>query len=135
MFGISTKIIAIFAAIAIASVGAWGGLQYVKLQRANTARVEAVAAKESAERALDTAITANKTSTETIDAMKKEKKDIEVSLANLEAARQRDAKVITALGDVIKNQASNPENQVKLSPVLQEVIARIQAQRTPKVVK
>ena len=134
MPGISKIIIGIALALLL-GVGSWGGWQYIQLQKAVTAKTEAESAKKAAEDALAVVVEVNKTNKETIESMKTEKDDIEKSISNLEAARARDAKVIGTLSEVIKNQSLNPANRVQLSPVLQEVITKIQAERAVRGVK
>jgi hypothetical protein len=129
MFGITTRVVAIAAAVLIAGVGAWGGWQYVKLQKSQAGIAQAVADRDHAVAQLDKAIAANKMNQETIDSLQQEKKDIETSLKNLEVARKRDATTIATLSGIIKEQAKNPENQVTLSPVLKAVVEQIQNNR------
>lgn len=125
----TTKIILIASAISIAAVGGWGGWQYIQRNSAEKDKVQAVAARDQALQNLAVAIDANKSNQATIDQLQIEKISIEQALANLEANRKRDAKIIGSLSAAIKDQSKDPANQVTLSPVLKAVIAQIQAER------
>ena len=129
---ISSKIIAIFAGIAIASSLAWGGYQYIKLQRSLVETATFKAERDEAAAARDLAIAVNSKNVFVINELKQEKLDIQRSLKNLEDRRKKDAVSIDNLTSIINAQASNPENKVKLSPVLQEVIDQIQKSRKKK---
>ena len=133
MFNIfSTKIIAILAGMVIAATLAWGGWQYVKLQRAIAETATFKNERDEAGRARDAAIAVNTQNVFTINELKKEKQEIQNSIARLEVRRKKDAVSIDNLTAIINTQASNPENKVKLSPVLQEVIDQIQKNRMKK---
>lgn len=125
----STKVIAILAAIAIAAVGAWGGWQYVKLQKATTEAAQMKTQRDEAARARDEAIAANQVNQDTIDKLQQEKADIQASLNALEEDKRRNQKIINNLSAAIRAGANNPENQVKLSPVLKATVDAIQKQR------
>lgn len=128
----TTKLTAIIAAIMIACVGGWGAWQYVQLQKANVDRVSAIAERDKAGVERDKAIGVARENADTVTRLVQEKKDIEKSLANLAAARARDAVVIGDLKKIIDSQATNPENQVLLSPVLQAVLGKIQQERAKR---
>ena len=128
MFGFS-KIGLILAGIALALVATWGGIHYVKEQKAVALAAQMQVERDAAGAARDKAIEVSKANEVTIQAAKQEKIDIETSLAALETKRKADAIKIGQLSAIIKNQAANPANQVKLSPVLQDLIAQIQADR------
>ena len=125
----TTKIIAIVAAIAIASVGAWGGWQYVKLQKAQSEAVRFQAERDEAAVARDRALEANKTNLATIDQLQLEKADIQASLNALEADKRKNQQVINNLSAAIRAGASDPANKVALSPVLKSTVDAIQRQR------
>ncbi len=125
----TTKIIAIVAAIAIASVGAWGGLQYIKLQKAQSEAVRFQAERDEAAVARDKALEANKTNLAAIDQLQQEKADIQMSLNALEADKRKNQQVINNLSAAIRAGASDPANKVALSPVLKSTVDAIQRQR------
>lgn len=126
----TTKIIAIVAAIAIASVGAWGGWQYVKLQKAQSEAVRFQAERDEAAVARDKALEANKTNLAAIDQLQQEKADIQMSLNALEADKRKNQQVINNLSAAIRAGASDPANKVTLSPVLKATVDAIQRQRS-----
>lgn len=128
----STKLVSIAAAAILIPVLAFSGWTYIKLKNAETAKAEAIAERDSMATQLDLAVKANQTNQDTIDRLMLEKQDIETALANLEARRKKDRATIAGLSRAIAEQASNPENQVKLSPVLQQVVDQIQQQRAAR---
>ena len=128
----TTKVTAIIAAILIAAVGAWGGLQFVKLQKAQADKVQAEADRDHAAGERDKAIAANVTSQATIAQLQKEKEDIQASLNALEADRKKNQAVINNLSAAIRAQASDPANKVALSPVLKSTVDAIQRQRAER---
>lgn len=129
---LTTKIIAVIAAILIAAVGTWGGLQYVKLQKAETEKVQAIADRDAIATERDEAIAANVASQVAIGLLQKEKADIQAALNALDADRKRNRALIANLSAAIKSQAADPANQVKLSPVLRTTIEAIQQQRAER---
>lgn len=128
----TTKIITIGAAIAIASVGAWGGWQYVKLQSAQAEAAKLKNERDEAAQARDNAIDANVTNLAVIDQLQQEKADIQASLNALEADKRRNQQVINNLSAAIRASANDPANKVELSPVLKSTIDAIQRQRAQR---
>lgn len=130
MFGLlSTKLVAVCAALSIACIGAWGGLQYLKLQKSKAAQAQAVLEKEEAISARDKAIGIAAVNAQTIADLQAEKASADAAVASLEAKRKKDAVTIGKLGDIIAGQRNNPANQVALSPVLEAVVHQIQIDR------
>ncbi len=125
----TTKIIAIAAALAIAAVGGWGGLQYIKLKNSQAEAAKFQTERDAAARARDAAIEANKTNLATIDQLQQEKADIQASLNALEADKRRNQQVINNLSAAIRAGANDPANKVTLSPVLKSTVDAIQRQR------
>lgn len=128
----TTKIIAIAAGIAIASVGAWGGWQFVKLKQAQAEASRYQNERDEAARAREDAIDANRTNLDTIDKLQMEKADIQASLNALEADRRRTQQVINNLSAAIRASANDPANKVELSPVLRSTVDAIQRQRAER---
>jgi chromosome segregation ATPase len=131
----STKLVAIAAAAVLIPTLAFSGWTYIKLKNAEADKAEAISQRDAMATQLDLAVQANQTSQATIDQLKAEKQDIEAALASLEALRRRDRATIAGLSKAITEQANNPENQVKLSPVLQQIVDQIQQQRSSRGVK
>lgn len=128
----TTKIIAIVAALVIAVVGSWGGLQYVKVKEAQAEALRFQAERDEAAVARDRAIEANKTNQATIDQLQQEKADIQASLNALEADKRRNQQVISNLSAAIRAGANDPANKVALSPVLKSTVDAIQRQRAAR---
>jgi len=134
MLGLFTsKIVSTASLVALVVVGSFAGWTYLKLQKAEKEKVEALAARDEAATARDKAIEANKTNLDTIDQLMMEKLDIEKSLASLEADRRRNQQIINNLSSSIKAMAADPANQAKLSPVLKATVDAIQKQRDERV--
>jgi hypothetical protein len=128
----TTKIVAIGSGIIIALLLAWGGLQYVKLQKAQADKVTAIADRDKVAIERDKAIGVANTNADTISKLNQEKKDIEDSVARLAAQRKKDQATISNLSSIIDSQDLNPENHLILSPVLKEIITNIQDQRVKR---
>jgi hypothetical protein len=134
MFGFpTTRIVAVIAALLIASVGAWGGWQYVQLQKAKVDVVTMKAERDEAAAALDRALEINRKNQTFIMSLQQEKADVQFALNALDARRKVDAATISKLSEIIRQQSSNPENQVSLSPVLQAIVDQIQKNRDARV--
>lgn len=134
MFGFpTTRIVAVIAALLIASVGAWGGWQYVQLQKAKVDVVTIKAERDEAAVARDKALEVNRQNQTFIMTLQQEKADVQSALNTLDARRKVDAATIYKLSEIIRQQSSNPENQVGLSPVLQAIVDQIQKNRDARV--
>ena len=134
MFGFpTTRIVAVLAAILIASVGAWGGWQYVQLQKAKVDVVTFKAERDEAAVARDKALEVNRQNQTFIMSLQQEKADVQSALNALDARRKVDAATIYKLSEIIRQQSANPENQVGLSPVLQAIVDQIQKNRDARV--
>lgn len=130
IFGLfSVKIVAIVAAVVIAGVGAWGGYQYVKLQKATADVAKMQRERDEAAAQRDKAIEANRTNIAVIEQLKQEKRDVEQSLADLSADKKKNQQVISNLAAAIRATANDPANKVELSPVLKSTVSAIQKQR------
>ena len=125
------KGIAIIAMV-LALVG-WGGYKTYQVNKAQSDLATAIAQRDEAGLARDKAIDANKVSAAAIQALEKEKADVQKSLNNLDADRKKNAKTISDLTAAIEAQKNNPANKVTLSPVLKLTIDTIQKQRAAKV--
>jgi uncharacterized protein HemX len=133
MFGLlTTKVVGIGAAILLALLGAWGGWQYIQLQKAKVEAVTFKAERDEAGVARDKALEANSQNQVFIAKLQQEKIDIQSALNTLEARKKKDAISIDQLSKIIQNQTTNPENQVKLSPVLKAVLDQIQKTRVAR---
>lgn len=96
------------------------------------ARLEASQAREDLERArgnLAVSEAANATSTETIRQLTTDRAEAARSVAKLETKTRADAAVIRDLRAAIDATRADPANQVTLSPVLADTVARVQADR------
>lgn len=134
MFGFeTTKLVSIVAAILLAILGAWGGWQYIQLQKAKGDVVTFKAERDEAGVARDKALEVNSQNQIFIAGLQQEKIDIQKALNTLEARKKNDDISINQLSKIIQNQATNPENQVKLSPVLKAVVDQIQKTRAARV--
>lgn len=134
MFGFeTTKLVSIVAAILLAILGAWGGWQYIQLQKAKGDVVTFKAERDEAGVARDKALEVNSQNQIFITGLQQEKIDIQKALNTLEARKKNDDISINQLSKIIQNQATNPENQVKLSPVLKAVVDQIQKTRAARV--
>lgn len=125
----TARLVAIVAAVLIAAVGSWGGLQFIKVKEAQADAARFQTERDEAAAARDKAIDANKTNLATIDQLQQEKADIQASLNALEADKRRNQQVINNLSAAIRASASDPANKVALSPVLKSTVDAIQRQR------
>lgn len=125
----TTRIIAAVVAVVIAGLGAWGGVQFVRLKGAQADAARFQMERDEAATARDKAIEANKSNMETIGKLQQEKADIQASLNALEADRRRNQQVISNLSAAIRAGASDPANQVKLSPIVKSTVDAIQRER------
>lgn len=126
---ITTKLIAYGAAAAIAVTGAFATWTYFRLQSAQVTIANVERERDEAGQARDAAIRANATNLETIDQLLSDKLAIEQSLSRLEADRRRNQQLINNLSTTIRSMATDPANQVELSPVLKQTVDAIQRQR------
>jgi predicted negative regulator of RcsB-dependent stress response len=129
---LTTKIVAIIAAVLLALVGGWGVWNYLKVATAQAEAVSAKAERDEAGVARDKAIDAARVNQATIDQLKQEKASIQASLNSLEADKKRNLQVITNLSTAIRASANDPLNKVTLSPVLQATVDAIQKQRAAR---
>ena len=127
MFPVSPKFLVI-GALLLAVAGGMGYL-WVKWKASEAEVTQVKAEKKLVEVDRDEAIAANKTNMETIDRLQQEKVDIGDALKKLQEDQAQTQRVISGLSASIRKQATNPANQVGLSPVLQETVQSIQAQR------
>jgi hypothetical protein len=116
----------------VLGLGGWAGYNHFQISSAQAARDKAIAERDEAGIARDKAVEANKVTQATIEALTKEKADIQVALNNLDSDRRKNQKVINDLSTVIRTMATDPANKVVLSPVLQTTIDRIQKQRVAR---
>lgn len=133
MFGITTQITAVVVALTVSAGGAYIYKQRSDLlKQIETSQIEAKKYKillETSTTSLTEALNINSQNKVFITRLEQEKVDIQISMNNLELHRRKDAVTINNLSETIRKQASNPANQVLLSPVLQDVIAQIQKNR------
>ena len=132
MFGITTQITAVVVAIAVSAGGVYLYKQRSALQEAHTQTKMYKAELEKSKISLSTALDVNEQNKLHITRLVQEKTDIQISMNNLELHRRKDAVTINNLSESIRKQASNPANQVLLSPVLQTVIDQIQKNRATR---
>lgn len=126
---LGSKLTVIAAALAIASVGAWGGFQYVKLQRAQAQVAAITLEREAAVAARDQAIAIANQNADTIKRLQEEKIAADAAFAELQARKQKDRIVIKRVTDVIERWRSDPTSQQELSPVLRDTVRQIDAER------
>ena len=125
----------VIVALAIAAVLGFIAWQRVQILQTKAAVETAMAATKSANDDRDKAIEANTANLGVIENMKQEKGAIDLALKNLEASRIRDAVVIGKLSKVISVASTDPENRVKLSPVLKQVVQGIQQARAARTAR
>lgn len=126
---LTTKLLAVAAAVVIAGVGGWGVKNFIQLKsnQAELGRVQV--ALEQSQLSLERALSVNVSNQATIEELQREKLAIESSIKALQDDRRRNQQVISSLSAAIKAQAADPANQVTLSPVLKSTIESIQKQR------
>lgn len=127
MIPVSPKLFAI-GALLLAVSGSMGFL-WVKWKAAEATVTQVEADKKKVEVDRDAAIEANKTNMATIDKLQEEKRLIGESLQKLQEDQERNRQVIANMSAVIRKHASNPANQVTLSPVIKDTVQSIQVQR------
>lgn len=123
-------IIILFISAGIIAVGVVG---YAKLKRAESESLILKAERDKMSEALGKLVQINTQSQKAINDLEQEKIDIETSLKSLELRNLEDQKAVRQLSEIIKVQSVNPENQAKLSPVLQELVSKIQKNRNLKL--
>lgn len=126
---ITTKIIAYISGVALLALGGFAATTYLKLQKAEKDAVTFKSQRDSVQAELDKALQANVVNLETIAALQKEKSDIAAAVSLLEKDKRRNQLTINKLSAEIRAAATNPDNQVTLSPVLKQTIDAIQKQR------
>lgn len=105
------------------------GYQHHQISAARADLAAAVLARDAANEARDKAIAVAQANDATVKQLQQEKRDAEAALNELAARKKLDDATIAALSAAIKAQATNPANQVQLSPVLKQIITDIQAER------
>lgn len=120
-----SKPILIAALVAILSIGAWGSIQWGKLQHEVAEKARITSERDKAIQERDALIEINKQNTLVIEQLRQEKADNEAAILALEERRRKDTVRITKLNKIIEDQRSNPANQVELSPVLQAVLQQL----------
>jgi hypothetical protein len=125
--GAGLKVIVVLALLG--ALAGWAGYKHLQVVKAVAQRDEAIAQRDQAGVARDKAIDAAHETEVTIGKLQQEKADIETALTNLEADKKKTAVVINNLAVAVRAGASNPANQVHLSPTLQDTITAIQKER------
>ena len=111
---------------------ALGGYVYVQkrnVEKAELARDQAIAQRDSVAVERDKAIAAAKTNADTIDRLQEEKADINTALNNLAAAQVVNRNTTVKRQTTINSQASVPANAAQVAPTVGDTIDDIQRAR------
>ena len=116
-------------------IAALGGYVYVQkrnVEKAELARDQAIAQRDSVAVERDKAIAAAKTNAETIDRLQEEKADINTALNNLAAAQVANRNTTVKRQTTINSQASIPANAAQVAPTVGDTIDDIQRARAAR---
>jgi len=125
-------IIAIIVALIVAAGGVWVYKQKSALLKANQTITEVTKKYDAAVIARDKAIEAARANENTIKMLQQEKIDADAAVKKLQDRNKADSATINKMADAISSQAKNPANQVALSPVLQQTVDLILAERAKR---
>lgn len=113
-------------------IAALGGYVYVQkrnVEKAELARDQAIAQRDSVVVERDKAIAAARTNAETIDRLQVEKDDINTALNNLAAAQVANRNTTVKRQNTINSQAAVPANAAQVAPTVGDTIDDIQQAR------
>ena len=136
MFAVFFKMIGGIKGVAIIAallaVGGWAFVQKNNVKKANLARDQAIVQRDAAGVERDKAIAVARVNAATIKQLETEKKLADDSLVALDGLYKASLKRTNTREIIIREQASNPANQVGLSPVLQATVNDILADRAAR---
>lgn len=113
----------------VLALGGWAANKTIQLNRAESARDQAIAQRDQAAVQRDKAIEAAKTNEQTIARLEDEKKNLNQALNSLEAARQVNRANTVTRQVTIQREAGVPANAAQAAPVLGTIIKEVQADR------
>lgn len=115
--------------VLITALGSWAGYKHYQVTQAEERAAAAEVERDAAAVARDLAIKASTANLATIKELQNERDSIQLALNNLEADRRKNQAIIGNLSAAIRSTASDPANQVQLSPVLKATVEEIQKRR------
>ena len=116
-------------------IAALGGYVYVQkrnVEKAELARDQAIAQRDSVVVERDKAIAAARTNADTIDRLQEEKADINTALNNLAAAQVANRNTTVKRQTTINSQAAVPANAAQVAPTVGDTIDDIQQSRAAR---
>lgn len=132
MFGISfltNKVVGWLAGGLAVALLAWGGYQFIKLNKVEKTLAKAQAELVTVKADLSRAVEVNRQNDAVIKQLQADQAAVNDALNRLAETSKADDKTATTIIRTIREQASTPANQGTLSPVLQDTITQIQAER------
>jgi hypothetical protein len=113
----------------VTTASLWFAKQKSQLAEAQKTITEMSSQVNAANVARDKALEVARNNEQTIRQLQQEKIDSNAALARLEQRSKVDAQTINKMSDLVKAQSDNPANQTLLSPVLQQTLEMLLAER------